>query len=68
MIHPFLNDIGKMKVSEAIPVMELISADYNLDFAVLPANPTTKNKPLFIWRNNAFKIITRVLRNSQRNN
>lgn len=67
-MYPYTNDIGKMKVSEAIPLMEFISADYNLDFAILPTNPEIKNKPLFIWRNNAFKVITRILRNSQRKN
>ena len=67
MIYPFFNDIGKMKVSQALPLLELISADYNLELAVLP-NLNMKKQPLVLWRNNAMKTAERILRNCQRNN
>lgn len=68
-MHPFCNDIGKMKVSEAIPMLGFIANDYKLDFAILPPRPDgEKNIHLAVWRGNVMKIAERIMRNSQRKN
>ena len=67
-MYPFFTDIGKMKVSEALPLLEFIAADYNLDIAVLPKDPMGDNKYKAIWRRHAMRTATRILRNNQRNN
>lgn len=66
-MYPFTNDIGKMKVSKALPLLEYISAEWNLNLAVLPNNASS-NGSAFISKNNAFKIAYRILKNSSRNN
>lgn len=69
MIYPFLNDIGKMKVSEALPVLGIIASDWKQDFALVPARPDgQKTIHHAVWRNNTFKVLTRIMRNNQRNN
>lgn len=68
-IHPFYNDIGKMKVSEAIPMLGFFANDYKRDFAVLPLRPDgEKNIHIAVWRNNELKILERIMRNCQRKN
>lgn len=68
MIYPFFTDIGKMKVSEALPLLNFIARDYKLDFTILPQNSNGENIHLAVWRNNHLKVAERILRNSQRNN
>lgn len=67
-MYPFFNDIGNAKVSEILPALEFVSADYNLQLAVLPNTTIGTKKYLFISFGSALKIGTRILRNSQRNN
>lgn len=62
MIYPFFTDIGNMKVSEAMHLLNLISKDWNLK---LYSNPE-KQKMLF--HNNSFIVAKRILKNSVRNN
>lgn len=68
MIYPFFTDIGKMKVSEALPLLNFIASDYKLNFTLVPENPNEKRIHLAVWRNNHLKIAEHILRNSQRNN
>lgn len=67
-MYPFINDIGNKKVSEALPHLEFLSADYNLSFAVLPDIQIGTKKYLFLSIGNPEKIMTRIIRNSERNN
>lgn len=73
-MYPFFTDIGKAKVSQVLEALEFVSADYNLDLAVLPSCPPLegvgggKTNYKFISLNGAFKTATRILRNSQRQN
>lgn len=68
-MYPLFTDIGKMKVSEALPLLGFIATDYKLDFAILPTRPDgEKNIHLAVWRNNHLKVAERILRNSQRKN
>lgn len=67
-MYPFFTDIGKAKVSKVLEAMEFVSADYNLGLSVLPKDPIGQNKYLFIFGRHDIRIITRILRNNQRNN
>lgn len=67
-MYPYTNDVGKMKVSQALPLLAFIASDYKLDLKLLPVN---KHKPtihMVVWRGNHMKVAERILRNSQRNN
>lgn len=65
-MYPFTNSIGKMKVSQAIPLLGFISTDWKLDLEILPPSPT--NIHLVIWRGVNMRTCTRILKNSARNN
>lgn len=61
-MYPFTNDIGKMKVSDAMPLLGIIASDWNLNMKTSAPNGR------MICMGNSFKVATRILRNSARNN
>lgn len=68
MIYPYTTDIGSMKVSKALSLIEFLSADYNLPLAILPDIQIGTKKFLYLSLGNPEKIIVRIIRNSERNN
>lgn len=65
-MYPFTNEIGKMKVSDALPLLGFIANDYKLDLVIIPNHPDKMHQ--VVWRKNAMKICTRILKNSAKNN
>ncbi len=63
-MYPFTNPIGKMKVSQAMPLLNFISHEWQLSLVCLPAE-----QKMLSWGNGiAERIATRILKHSQRNN
>ena len=67
-MYPYTNDIGQRKVSEVLPHLEFLAADYNLPFSVLPNIKIGTKKFLFLSLGNPEKIMKRIIRNSEKNN
>lgn len=62
MIYPFTNTIGKMKVSQAMKLINFISIDWHLNIRCIPA----EQKMLSFG--NSFTVANRIIKNSARNN
>lgn len=67
-MYPYPNDIGQRKVSEALPQLEFLAADYNFNFTLLPNIQIGTKKFLFLSLGNPEKIMIRIIRNSEKNN
>jgi len=65
-MYPFTNEIGSMKVSEALPMLGVISNDYKLELAVVSPNPQRIHQ--VVWRKNHMEVAKRIHKNSKRNN
>lgn len=62
-MYPFTNPSGKMKVSQAMPLMNFISNEWNLNLVCLPSE-----QKMFSWGHGSFRITNRILKHSERNN
>lgn len=65
-MYPFTNDLGKMKVSQALPLIGFIANDWKLDLALLPDHPGKIHD--VVWRGSNMRTAIRILKNSVRNN
>lgn len=62
-MYPFINDIGKTKVSQAMTLLNWITADWDLPkFGCIPAQ-----QKLFCW-GHSDRTASRILKHSARNN
>lgn len=62
-MYPFTNETGKMKVSQAMTLLNWIAVDWNIDkLRCIPVE-----QKLFCW-GHGDKIASRILKNSARNN
>lgn len=61
-MYPFTNTIGQMKVSQAMALMNFIAVDWNQR---LRCDQAAQKMLSF---GNSFKVVTRILKNSARNN
>lgn len=61
-MYPFTNTTGKMKVSQAMSLMNFIAVDWNLKMRCA----TPEQKMLCFGKD--FRIVSRILKNSARNN
>lgn len=61
-MYPFTQSTGKMKVSEAMKLINLIAVDWNLKMSCIPIEQK------IVSFGNSFKIASRILKNSARNN
>jgi len=61
-MYPFTNETGNMKVSEAMPLLNLIAADWKLKLRC-----NTETKTMF-FIGDSFIVAKRILKNSARNN
>lgn len=62
-MYPFTNPSGKMKVSQAMPLMNIISLDWNLGLICFPSD-----QKMLSWGKCSFRITSRILKHSERNN
>lgn len=65
-MYPFTDNIGKMKVSQAIPLLSFIAKDWNLNLTQVPDYPGKIHS--MVWRGPNLRTATRILKNSVRNN
>ena len=65
-MYPFTDQIGKMKVSQALPLIAFIAKDWKLDLSMVPEYPGKIHS--MVWRGHNLRTITRILKNSARNN
>lgn len=61
-MYPFFTSTGNMKVSEAMRLMNYIATDWNQP---LRCNP---EKQTMLSMGNSFKVVSRILKHSARNN
>lgn len=61
-MYPFTNSTGKMKVSQAMRLLNFISVDWNLKMRCVPLEQK------MLCFGNSFKAASRILKNSARNN
>jgi len=61
-MYPFTNTTGQMKVSQAMPLINLIAVDWDQKVRCL----TSDQKMLSFGH--SFRIVSRILNNSARNN
>lgn len=61
-MYPFTNGIGKMKVSQAMQLLNLIAVDWNLKMRCVPLEQK------MLCFGNSFRVASRILKNSARNN
>lgn len=60
-MYPFTNQVGTMKVSQAMPIMNFIAVDWNQRLRCTP-----DHKMLSFGK--SFRIVNRILVQSARNN
>lgn len=61
-MYPFTNTTGKMKVSQAMPLMNFIAVDWDQRL-----HCNTKEQKMLCF-GKSFRIVSRILNNSARNN
>lgn len=61
-MYPYTHSIGKMKVSQAMPIMNLIAVDWNQPLRCHAAD----QKMLCFGK--SFRIVSRILNHSAKNN
>lgn len=61
-MYPFTNTTGQMKVSQAMKLLNFIAVDWNLNMRCLP------EEEKMVSFGKSYKIASRILKNSARNN
>lgn len=61
-MYPFTNETGKMKVSQAMQLLDWIAIDWDLKMRCIPIE-----QKMFSF-GKSFRISSRILKNSARNN
>lgn len=61
-MYPYTNTTGQMKVSQAMTLMNFIAVDWNQKMRCDPASQK------MLCFGNSFKVVSRILKHSARNN
>lgn len=61
-MYPFTNSTGKMKVSQAMKLMNFIAVDWSQKMRCAPIEQK------MLCFGNSFRVVSRILKNSARNN